>query len=100
MQRAEVEDMGDERTLSPKKIDRVKKMRAEGFTVREIAGALKVSSKTVMKYAPDQSIVKVEQELMPQQFIIPTELALRCAEAGITPVFEETTRRIYFKRLN
>lgn len=95
----EMEDMTDERTLSSKKIDKAKKMRAEGYTVREISGALKVSPKTVLKYAPESGIAKVEESLIPQQFAIPTALIEASAKLGLTPVFEETSRRIYFRRL-
>jgi len=91
--------MRDERELSPEKIDKVKKMRANGFTMREIQRALQVSPKTVLKYAPDEEIVKVETALVPSESWIPKDLIEVCAKHGLTPVLEERTRRIYFKRL-
>lgn len=100
MAMSQQEDMTTERAVSPAKVDRIKEMRAQGYTVREVVGALKVSPKTVLKYAPDASIVKTEERLEAPHMTIPTELVREAAKLGLTPVIEETTRRIYFRKLS
>lgn len=93
------EEMPTQREVNGKVVDKIKSMRAQGYTVREIMGALKVSPKTVLKYAPSTELVKVEDRTIPSIFQIPEALLEAAARHGMTPVFEETTRRIYFKKL-